>query len=398
MRAHEEDLLAGALALGFKYADVASLRRAFATAEAGEDAGVVKALEQAKLLTPRRADRLRRASTLAAALRSDAAHGTIAMRNRIVGAQMLNACMEETRKAAYARDLPTVLLERGVVTEAHDQAIRARQTEVLDELTAKVRALAATIDLQRDPTEQAELKLAMLLGEVAAMLSFLARPDLEAALAAQERVAQGLPADVPFVPPPSKADNAAQVDLHVPAPGAAGQDESQDPIKGYELLQKLGAGAMGAVLKARRRETGEVVALKILKPELSGDREFVERFLREAKAVARLSHQNVIRAVQAGRSGDYYFFAMEFIEGQTVSDLIKAKGRLPERFAIMVTRCIASALAHAWQHQIIHRDIKPDNIMVTKDGGVKLTDLGLARTAKQESTLTMTGVVMGSPA
>src|SRR5690606_1566597 len=82
----------------------------------------------------------------------------------------------------------------------------------------------------------------------------------------------------------------------------------------------------------------------------------------------------------------------------TVAQLIQQQGRLPERFALMVTRCIASALAHAWQHQIIHRDIKPDNIMITQDGGVKLTDLGLARTAKQDSTLTISGVVMGSPA
>jgi eukaryotic-like serine/threonine-protein kinase len=182
------------------------------------------------------------------------------------------------------------------------------------------------------------------------------------------------------------------------AAGAGDGDPSQDPIKGYELLLKLGAGAMGAVLKAKKRDTGEIVALKILKPELAGDAEYVQRFMREAKAVQRMSHPNIIRAIQSGKSGEYYFFAMEFIEGQTVSDLIKAKGKLPERFGLMVTRSIAAALSHAWQHQIIHRDIKPDNIMVTKDGGVKLTDLGLARTAKQESTLTITGVVMGSPA
>lgn len=272
----------------------------------------------------------------------------------------------------------------------------------MPDLLAKARALAATIDLERDAPETAELKLAMLLGEVAAKVSFLSRQDLEAGVEAQERVAKGLPAEAP---PTARPRPAAVADglLHapsapMPAPGEGGEDPAQDPIKGYELLLKLGAGAMGAVLKARKRDSGEVVALKILKPELAGDREYVERFLREAKAVARLNHQNIIRAIQAGKSGDYYFFAMEFIEGQTVSDLIKAKGRLPERFAMMVTRCIASALAHAWQHQIIHRDIKPDNIMVTKDGGVKLTDLGLARTAKQESTLTITGVVMGSPA
>lgn len=409
MRAADEDLLAGALVLAFKYADLTALRRAYAKAEAtgnGAEApappngggDLVGALAQLGALSPARAEKVRAAARLVRALRADAVYGMIAMRNKLVGGQMLNACMEEARRGGYQKTLSQVLLERGVLTPNQDEAVRGRQEEVLPELLAKARALAATIDLERDAPETAELKLAMLLGEVAAKISFLSRQDIESGLEAQERVARGLPAE-----PAPLARPAAESMLHAPAapmptPGAPGDDLSQDPIKGYELLLKLGAGAMGAVLKARKRDTGEVVALKILKPELAGDREYVERFLREAKAVARLNHPNIIRAIQAGKSGDYYFFAMEFIEGQTVSELIKAKGRLPERFALMVTRCIASALAHAWQHQIIHRDIKPDNIMVTKDGAVKLTDLGLARTAKQDSTLTITGVVMGSPA
>lgn len=410
MRAADEDLLAGALVLAYKYADVPALRRAFARAEEGAAAGngngdrggdgaLVRALVEQQVLSARRGEKVRAAASLARVLRADAVYGMIAMRNKLVGGQMLNACMEEARRTGYQKTLSQVLLERGVLTATHDQAVRGRQEEVMPELLAKERALAATIDLARDAAETADLKLALLLGEVAAKVSFLTRQDLDAGVEAQERVARGLPAEAPpAAPPPRPA-----VELHapaapMPAPAAPGDDPSQDPIKGYELMLKLGAGAMGAVLKARKRDTGEVVALKILKPELAGDREYVERFLREAKAVARLNHPNIIRAIQTGKSGEYYFFAMEFIEGQTVSDLIKAKGKLPERFALMVTRCIASALAHAWQHQIIHRDIKPDNIMVTKDGGVKLTDLGLARTAKQESTLTITGVVMGSPA
>jgi serine/threonine-protein kinase len=422
MRSSDEDLLAGALVLAYKYADVPAVRRAFAQAEAAAPAAeggapppnegggeaLVKALVAQGVLTARRADKVRAATKLVRVLRADAVFGMIAMRNKLVGGQMLNACMEEARRGGYEKSLAQVLLERGVLTATHDQAIRGRLDEVLPELLAKERALAATIDLVRDAPETAELKLAVLLGEVAAKVSFLSKQDLEAALEAQERVARGLPAEVPAAPPPRESRQGGGQDggaslLHAPAaampsPGPGGEDPSLDPIKGYELLLKLGAGAMGAVLKAKKRDTGEVVALKILKPELAGDREYVERFLREAKAVARLNHPNIIRAIQSGKSADYYFFAMEFIEGQTVSDLIKAKGKLPERFAMMVTRCIASALAHAWQHQIIHRDIKPDNIMVTKDGGVKLTDLGLARTAKQESTLTITGVVMGSPA
>ena len=419
MRATDEDLLAGALALAYKFADLPALRAAFARIQAEGSPDLPRALEEGGLTTPGRAERLRRGAGLLARLRADAVYGMVAMKNRLVGAQMLNACMEEAKRGGYQKRLDEVLLERGVLPEAHHAAILARSEEVLPGLLAKERELTQVIDLGRDPPETAELKLAMLLGEVASKVSFLQRPDLESALEAAERAARGLPPE-PVAPAP------APVEIPIPAPAppvaqapdpaaavvesvvaaATGPGPQQppsdsgetDPIKGYELLQKLGQGAMGAVLKARKRDSGEIVALKILKPELAADKEYVERFLREAEAVERMSHPNIIRAVQAGRSGEYYYFAMEFIEGQTVSELIKAKGALPERFALMVTRCISSALAHAWEHQIVHRDIKPDNAMITKAGVVKLTDLGLARSAGQDSTLTITGVVMGSPA
>ncbi len=390
MRASTEDLLAGTLALAFDYCGLAALRDAFA--DLG-DRDLPAALAAGARVPAKRAERLRRGARLARRLLDDAVFGSIAMRNQLVGGQMLNALMEEVRRGGYQKTLAEVLAEREVVDARVHAAIAERQEQVSAELFAKEQALAATIDLEGEPLETCELKLQMLLGELAAKLSFLSRDDFVGALRAQERVEQGLPAEEP--PQPAGAAAAARPAAVASAPAAP---PGQDLVKGYEVLKELGAGAMGSVLKARKRDTGEVVALKILKPELSGDREYVERFLREAKAVARLSHKNIIRAVQVGKSGDYYFFAMEFIEGQTVAQLIQQQGRLPERFALMVTRCIGAALAHAWQHQIIHRDIKPDNIMITQDGGVKLTDLGLARTAKQDSTLTISGVVMGSPA
>ena len=431
MQTTEESLNAGALALSFKYCGLSQLRRAYAKLQAdGNGAKLTDALREAGELPPEWAEKLDRSAALARQLRLDAVYGTVAMRNRLVGGKLLNACMEESRRSGYAKTLSEILLERGVLSPTLDQAIANRQQDVLAELRSKEDAIAATIDLERDSPETVELKLAMLLGEVAAKISFLGRPDFELALRNQLRAEQGLPpeeleapapepeptpvraltqrdappsarASAPASTPasaPSASTGPTQQDLMPPRPAAAPAPGGDSPIKGYELLEKLGSGAMGAVLRALKTDTGEIVALKILKPELSNDREYVERFLREAKAVARLSHPHIIRAVQVGRSGEYYFFAMEFVEGQTTSDLLKAKGPLAEQFAVRVIRCIASALAHAWQHQIIHRDIKPDNIMVTADGDVKLTDLGLARTAKQDSTLTITGVVMGSPA
>ncbi|MGE0708848.1 MAG: serine/threonine-protein kinase [Planctomycetota bacterium] len=399
MRAAREDLLAGALGLAYKYCTLADLRRAFAAVQDGGEQDLPAALEQAKAIQAPWAQKLRRGALMAARLREEAVYGMIAIRNQLVGGQMLNACMEEVRKRGYAQSLPDVLLERGLLTDALHAAVQERTDSAQEELFAKEVDLAALIDLERDPEDMLDLKLGALLGEVAASVSFLTKPDLDAALKAQERVEQGLPAEeeAPARAGPGRGSGVVSIKAPEP-PTPQPTADGDDPIKGYELLEKLGAGAMGAVLRARKRDTGEIVALKILKPELANDREYVERFLREAKAVARLGHKNIVRAVQVGRSGDYYFFAMEFLQGQTVSDMIKAQGRLQERFSIMVIRCIASALAHAWQHQIVHRDIKPDNIMVTQDGQVKLTDLGLARTAKRDSTLTITGVVMGSPA
>ncbi|MBL4845680.1 MAG: protein kinase [Planctomycetes bacterium] len=393
MRATRASLLAGALALAYKFCSLAELREGFRSLEGTEDE-LPDVLSKQGVLREVWAKKLGSASLLATRLYDEAIYGMVAIRNQLVGGQMLNACMEESKRRGYTETLPELLIERDLITEAVDAAIRERCDSVREELLAKQVALATAIDLQGD-NELVDLELSSLLGEVAAAVSFLQRAELDTALRAQERAAQGLPIEVEAPTPPPQAVRLQAPEPKGPTPVDAGEE---DPIRGYELLEKLGAGAMGAVLKAKKHDTGEIVALKILKPELSGDREYVERFLREAKAVARLNHRNIVRAVQVGRSGEYYFFAMEFLTGQTASDLIKAQGRLPERFALMVTRCIAAALTHAWQHQIVHRDIKPDNIMVTQDGQVKLTDLGLARTAKSDSTLTITGVVMGSPA
>ena len=389
MRAETEDLLAGALALAYKYTDLRGLRQAFGADGADLPARLVAAAG----VSDGRADKLRRGAALARRLLTDAIYGTVALRNQLVGPQMLNACMEETRRSGHARSLSDVLIEREVLSKDLHDAIVARLDEVLPDLLAKERAVAGAIDLDGEADEVSELKLSMLLGEVAAKLAFLSRGEFDAALRAA--AGEAAPPAAPAASPPAASPPAAGASS--PAPGGLGI--APNAIKGYELTRRLGEGAMGAVYQARKLDSGEVVAMKILKPELTADREDVERFLREAKAVARLSHKNIMRAVQVGKSGEFYFFAMEFIEGQTVHDLIHANKRLPERFSVQVTACVAAALGHAWQHRIVHRDIKPDNMMISKDGAVKLTDLGLARTAKvTDSTLTMSGAVMGSPA
>lgn len=163
----------------------------------------------------------------------------------------------------------------------------------------------------------------------------------------------------------------------------------------YELLAKVGGGGMAEVFRARDQVLNRVVAVKILRPQFSNDEEFLERFRREAQAAASLTHPNVVNIYDVGDVGDTHFIVMEFVDGQPLNEIIQSEGALPEKRAIHIAYQIAQALAHAHEHGIIHRDIKPHNIIMTKDERVKVTDFGIAR-AMSSANLTQTGVVLGS--
>ena len=150
-------------------------------------------------------------------------------------------------------------------------------------------------------------------------------------------------------------------------------------IPGYQVLSKLGQGAMAVVFKARQLSLDRVVAIKVLPRRLSENQEFVDRFYKEGRAAAKLNHPHIVGAYDVGEAGGYHYFVMEFIDGDTVYELV-AKGRpVDEARAIQITLETAQALEHAHANGIIHRDVKPKNIMITKEGDVKLADMGLAR-------------------
>ncbi len=172
-------------------------------------------------------------------------------------------------------------------------------------------------------------------------------------------------------------------------------------IAGYRIESPLGAGAMGQVYKAMQMSMNRLVAFKVLAPKLANNRKFRERFLREARAAGRLHHPNLIAVHDVGEADGLMFFSMELVDGNTVSDLIQKHGRLPEMRALEICRQTLEALKFAHAAGVVHRDIKPDNIMVTKAGMVKVADLGLARADELEGsvsvTATNTGAVMGTP-
>jgi len=152
----------------------------------------------------------------------------------------------------------------------------------------------------------------------------------------------------------------------------------------YELLALLGKGGMGSVYKARHRELGKIVAIKILESNWEQNFMSYERFMREAKASSRLSHPNVISVYDFGfLPGQRPFIVMDYLEGNTLADLLKEKGRLPPERAEYIFRQICAGLAHAHNYGIIHRDLKPSNVMLLEKEGdselVKILDFGIAK-------------------
>jgi eukaryotic-like serine/threonine-protein kinase len=166
----------------------------------------------------------------------------------------------------------------------------------------------------------------------------------------------------------------------------------------YELTHLIARGGMAQVYRARDRQLDRPVALKVLFPELSVDRAFVERFRREAQAAANLSHPNIVPVFDWGEDSGSYFIVMEFVDGRPLSAVLRESGPLSAQQTATIGAHVAAALAFAHRHGVVHRDVKPGNVLITADGIVKVTDFGIARAMNTEESLTQTGAVMGTAA
>ena len=147
----------------------------------------------------------------------------------------------------------------------------------------------------------------------------------------------------------------------------------------YRIIRKLGAGGMANVYLAEDQELGRRVAIKILNDRHANDDQFVERFRREAKNAAGLSHPNIVSIYDRGEAEGTYYIAMEYLDGRSLKELIVARGPAPVHVAIDYARKILDALRFAHRNGIVHRDIKPHNVIVDAEGRVKVTDFGIAR-------------------
>ncbi|MFR7990620.1 MAG: Stk1 family PASTA domain-containing Ser/Thr kinase [Anaerovoracaceae bacterium] len=164
----------------------------------------------------------------------------------------------------------------------------------------------------------------------------------------------------------------------------------------YELIEKIGEGGMAVVYKGKDRLLNRYVAVKILRPEFTKDAQFIENFKRESQAAAGLQHPNIVSVYDVGKEGNIHFIVMELIDGRPLSDIISERAPLDYKQAIEITRQVASALSLAHRNNIIHRDVKPHNIMITRDGIAKLADFGIAKAVSDSTLVTETSRVIGS--
>jgi len=268
------------------------------------------------------------------------------------------------------------------------------------------------LNLQKQrKAEGLDFKLGMLLVD----RGFLTPLQIETILVAQERyrseqAARATPLSEPTLPPPPAvtAIPLAQVapDPHqhhhaaaptpaVPAKVAA--TTTRQKLGPYELIEKIGEGAMGQVFTAWDAARQHNVAVKILPRQLALDQEFLERFKREVKLLAQLDHPHIVAFYDSGTQGGLFYLVMEYVDGGDLTKKLRKETRLAEPEALRIAREMALALAQAHGKGMIHRDIKPDNVLLTKDGMSKISDFGLAKPTEDNQKLTAAGFSIGTP-
>ena len=204
--------------------------------------------------------------------------------------------------------------------------------------------------------------------------------------------------DVPGAPGPTAPGSESNQERLTPAPVSnASKDFSGTTLGGYRLVRKIAEGGMGTVYEAIQLNLSRKVALKILTEELASRPEFLQRFEREAKAAAALNHPNVVQVHDFGQTQGWHYLIMEYVEGEDLSDYAEQHGKLSIVAALDTIEQAAQALKAACEKSIVHRDVKPSNLLLMRDGRVKVLDLGLAKILTEASELTLSGIGMGSP-
>lgn len=168
-------------------------------------------------------------------------------------------------------------------------------------------------------------------------------------------------------------------------------------IPGLLFIKKIGEGGMGAVYKGKQLSLDRTVAIKLLDSELSKNKNFLQRFIQEARVLAQLNHRNIVKAIDFGEVNGIYYYVMEYLKGRNLQEIVDDKGPLKEKTALGILLQMAQALEYIDQKKLIHRDVKPENMLLCRDGTTKLCDLGLAKWQKVGLSLTQEGAIVGTP-
>ncbi|HEV3142577.1 MAG TPA: serine/threonine-protein kinase, partial [Gemmataceae bacterium] len=206
-------------------------------------------------------------------------------------------------------------------------------------------------------------------------------------------LAQALP------PPAANEDAPTIISMNRPRgndPNAVIESLQGKKLGHFELDQPIGVGGMAAVIRAKDLQLGRIVALKVLPPEMAVDPENVSRFKAEARAAARLDHENIARVYYCGEDQGLHFIAFEYVEGMDLRTWLSQNGVLTPQQAVTFMLQIATGLAHAAERGVVHRDVKPSNILITKEGRAKIVDMGLARQVDVVGGVTQSGVTLGT--
>jgi serine/threonine-protein kinase len=394
------DVICGRLLLREKLAPAealfAALHEMKDALERGAEMSLAEALERRAVVPRDTIARVRDATPKVQHLEAEKALARLAVDEGIATPEVVRSLVEESRLGGFKDGLGVLLQQRGLLVEERArQLFQTRQVALAEARARREGALAElvrTLAPRFSPGERSRL------GVVFDVDDSVPRTTSGPITQALARPSAVLPPSPVLAVSDSVSVSRQLLASASIEPKPLAQRAEDCPIYGYEILAELGKGAMGVVYKARHIFTDRLTALKILPLKLARDSHYLERFKREAIAAMRLQHENVVRAYDFGGSEEYYYLALEFVEGETLEKRLEREGRLSEEVALGTVRQIALALGEASKQGIVHRDVKPENILITKEGTAKLCDFGIVKLLdRDEGAVTVAGTTVGTP-
>jgi serine/threonine-protein kinase len=380
-----------------------AVRDVAAAWRARQDLSLRQALGNRYLLPAAELDRVRKNVLLVERVERERLLARLAFSEGLAPVDVLRGLFEDVRREGFREALGGRLVAQGLARpdqvpslyERVDQVLAPARKERVDALTRLLEAIGPRFDPEQATRVRTAFELASTDGAFPAPAAKQPAPTTPTTGRASASDGQEeLEATRADLRRPGSANEALK------SASQSGEIAPEDcPIYGYEIVRELGKGSMGVVYKARHVTSNRMTALKILPLRLASKTQYLERFKREAMALMRIEHENVVRAYDFGGSEDYYYLALEFVEGETLDSTIKREGALPERRALELGRQIARGLAATEACGLVHRDVKPENVIVTPEGVAKLVDFGIVKLLdhEEEGTVTVAGTTVGTP-